>query len=297
MKYPEFKLETYLAAREFSAPFNFCASDLESFPMSEILALADEEGLRLWNDLQLHYTEPAGLPELREEISEQYGTSIGPDHVLCFAGAEEGIYSMAHALLDPSDHVIVVTPCYQSLQALPASICSVSTVPLNYEEQWRLDLERVEEAIQTNTKLIVINFPHNPTGALLTHQQQERLIGLAREHGIWIFSDEVYRLLEIDPSDRLPPIASQYERGLSLSVLSKAYGLAGLRIGWIACQNQHMLKQIGEVKHYLSICNSAPSEVLALIALRASSTIHARNSTLMNQNLKILDRFFEEYAE
>lgn len=297
MKYPEFKLENYLTAREFSAPFNLCASDLETYTMSEVIQMADTESLQLWDKLQLSYTEPRGLPELLNEISELYGPDIAHNNILCFAGAEEGIYSMAHALLEPNDHAIIVTPCYQSLEAIPSTLCSTTAVALRYQEQWSLDIGLIEAAIRPNTKLLVINFPHNPTGALLTREQQQALVQLARKHGIWIFSDEVYRLLELDPADRLPPIASVYEKGISLGVMSKAYGLAGLRVGWIACQDLGMIEKIGEVKHYLSICNSAPSEILSLMALRASEKILARNTQLMRENLALFDRFFEEQAE
>jgi len=297
MKYPKFKLENYLAEREFNAPFNLCASDLETLSMKEVIQMADDEGQKLWNKLRLHYTEPKGLPELRHEIAKLYEEPINSNNVLCFAGAEEGIYSAMHALLEPSDHAIIITPCYQSLESLPTAICSTTTVALQYPTQWQIDLDRIKDAIQFNTKLLVINFPHNPTGALISQEQQQRLVELARKHKMWIFSDEVYRLLEIDPTDRIPPMASIYEKGLSLSVMSKAYGLAGLRVGWIACQNVAVLDKIGEIKHYLSICNSAPSEILSLIALRASDNIHARNARLMQKNLSLLDNFFQDYSE
>lgn len=297
MGYPEFKLESYLAKREFTARYNFCASDLESEPMSELLNRAGEKERALWETLSLGYTETKGLPLLREQVSQLYGDSISSEEVLCFCGAEEGIYSVMHALLAPSDHVIVVTPCYQSLLSLPRGVCAVTTVALRHESGWSLDLGEVEKAMTPHTKLIVINFPHNPTGALLTRQQQLDLVNLARRHGIWIFSDEVYRFLEVDPESRLPPMADLYERGLSLSVMSKAYGLAGLRVGWVATGSREMLEEVAKVKHYLSICNSAPSEVLSLIALQTREVIHERNSRLMAKNLALLDDFFEEHAE
>jgi aspartate/methionine/tyrosine aminotransferase len=297
MKYTEFKLESYLAKREFTAPFNLCSSDLETYSMKEILQMADEECLQLWDNLQLGYTETKGHPLLRQEISKEYGAKIGDDNVLCFAGAEEGIYSMAQALLKPSDHAIVITPCYQSLESLPTAICSVTKIELQYEHDWELDIDKITEAIKPNTKLLIINFPHNPTGSLISHHKQHSLIELARKHDLWIFSDEVYRLSELDESDRLEPIASLYERGLSLSVMSKAYGLAGLRIGWIACQKKEVLHKIGEVKHYLSICNSGPSEILSIIALRNQQTIISRNRALMQKNIHLLDQFFKQYSE
>lgn len=296
MKYPEFKLETYFATREFSAPYNLCASDVETHTMNEVLQMADEETLGLWNQLELNYTEPKGLPELLREISYIYGPNISDENVLCFAGAEEGIYCMAQVLLKPTDHAIVITPCYQSLESLPASICSITKVSLKFQEQWKIDINAIKEAIKPNTKLLVINFPHNPSGALIAKEEQKELIQLARKHDLWIFSDEVYRLLEFNITDRLMPIASVYEKGISLSVMSKAYGLAGLRIGWVACQQTEILDAMGELKHYLSICNSAPSEVLALIALRASDKIHSRNHTLLLNNFELLKNFFKTYS-
>lgn len=297
MKYPDFKLESYLAEREFSGPLNLCGSDLETHTLEELLQLADLESLALWQKLALSYTEPKGHPLLREEISKQYWPQADKEGILCFAGAEEGIFCMAHALLEKGDHAVVVTPCYQSLQSLPATLASVTTVPLRQEEGWRLDLSKMEKAIQANTKLIILNVPHNPTGGTISASQQQGIIELARKQDLWIFCDEVYRYLELDPVDRLPPIASVYEKGLSLNVMSKAYGLAGLRIGWVASQNKQILGRMGEVKHYLSICNSAPSEILALMALRASRTLLSRNLEIMHENLKGLKVFFNTYVD
>jgi aspartate/methionine/tyrosine aminotransferase len=296
MQYPEFKLESYLAKREFIAPFNLCASDLETHSMHEIVEMADQEGLGLWSHLNLGYTETRGHPLLRKEISKLYGENIDQEQLLCFAGAEEGIYCTFYALLESKDHAVVVTPCYQSLESLPSTICSATKVRLQYQNGWELDINEIAEAIQSNTKMLVLNFPQNPTGTLITRDTQQTLIELARKQGLWIFSDEVYRLLEVNPSDRLPPFASIYEKGISLSVMSKAYGLAGLRIGWVACQDADLLGKMDEIKHYLSICNSGPSEILSLIALRGSGKIHERNRRLMQENLKQLDHFFEEYA-
>lgn len=295
MKYPEFQLETYLAKREFNAPFNLCASDLETYSMNEILHMADERDLNLWNNLTLGYNETEGHPLLREEISKIYGKGFSQKEILCFAGAEEGIFCMFHTLLNPEDHAIVITPCYQSLESLPATICNTTKIQLEYQREWELDIDEIADAIQPNTKLLVINFPHNPTGALITREIQCTLVELARKHDLWIFSDEVYRFLEVNPLHRLYPFASVYEKGISLSVMSKAYGLAGLRLGWIACQHLDLLKKMNGMKHYLSICNSAPSEILSLIALKASTLIQERNRNLMQSNLKLLDQFFEDY--
>ena len=124
------------------------------------------------------------------------------------------------------------------------------------------------DAIKQNTRLIAINFPHNPTGKLISKEKLNTLIEISRKHGIYLFSDEVYRLMERKEEIRLPQIADIYEKGLSLNVMSKAYGLPGLRIGWIASKDIELLDKMERMKHYLSICNSSPSELLSIIALK-----------------------------
>ncbi len=297
MNLPIFKLEDYLATREFSAPYMFCASDMETHTMSELLAMADEECQQLWNTLDFRYTETTGHPLLRQDISQMYADSITSEHVLCFAGAEEGIFCAAQSLLTPEDHAIVAVPCYQSLAAIPGSLCETTPIHLHPENQWQLDVEEVKRRIRPNTKLILINYPHNPTGTLIDSATQHALVELARANDIYIFSDEVYRLLEVNDQDRLEPIANVYEKGLSLGVMSKSLGLPGLRIGWIATQEKAVLHQCSQMKHYLTICNSAPSEILSMMALRAREQILERNRQLMRTNLRQLEEFFESYAD
>jgi len=291
---PSFKLEEYFANWEFKAPYLLCMSDAEAWTLNEILETADTESLRHWESLGLGYTETRGHPLLREEIAKLY-TKISKDHLLTTAGAEEAIYCAMQALIDEKDHIITLSPCYQSLLSIPQAIAnSVTSIELDSENNWELDLERMEEAVRPNTKLIAINYPHNPTGAVLKQDQLEQLIGIARKNDLYLLSDEVYRLMEFDPSIRLPTIADSYEKGISISVMTKAFGLGGLRIGWAASQDQKLLQKIAEYKHYTSICNSAPSEVLAIMALKSKEIMLGRNRKIMLDNLQLLDRFFKE---
>jgi len=167
---------------------------------------------------------------------------------------------------------------------------------LDPKNQWKLDFGQIKKAFRSSTKLLILNCPHNPTGMLLDKSTWEGLIQLARNCGAYIFADEVYRYLEIDESKRLPAIADAYEKGISLNVMTKAFGLAGLRIGWLASQDISFLEAAGAYKLYTSICNSAPSEILALIALRAKATILKRNRTIMMDNLHLLEDFFKRYS-
>jgi aspartate/methionine/tyrosine aminotransferase len=291
---PDFKLETYFSRWEFSARYHLTASDAESLSLRELLAMGGADDAEAFDNLWLGYTQTFGAPELREAIAATYDRQ-SQQNILCFAGAEEGLYIACHALLSTGDHAIVVTPNYQAAETVPLSICEVTGVPLDPTRNWRLDLERVAAAIRPNTKLVSINFPHNPTGKIIDHEDLDALVALCRQHGLWLFSDEVYRLLGPDPARHVPQVADIYERGLSLNVMSKAYGLPGLRIGWIACQDRDLLVRMERMKHYLSICNSGPSEQLACIALKHRERILARNNDLVRHNLDLLDTFFAEF--
>lgn len=293
MKITPFKLEEFWKKYEFTTPYLLCCSDAETWHLHELLAMGDKESLSLWNDLQLGYTEPPGHPLLRQEIKGLY-TSIKPDDIFTFAGAEEGIYCAMRVLIEPGDHVIVIDPCYQSLVTLPETFgAKVTSIRLRFENNWQLDLEEVQKAFRPTTKLLILNYPHNPTGTLLKKEVQEGLIKLAREHGAYIFSDEVYRFLEVDERLRLPSMADAYEKGISLNVMTKSFGLAGLRIGWIAARDRRFLDEVGSYKLYTSICNSAPSEILAIIALRMKEKILARNREILLTNLNIFKEFMK----
>ena len=301
MKLPVFKLEEYLGEREFTTEIMFSGSDMESFSVQELLNLANPESATLWNSLRLHYTEPTGHPLLRRELCKLYGFEDSAKQICTFAGAEEAIFAALQTILNKDDHAIIVTPCYQSLCEIPKSICAISHIEIKFEgdcfpRSCRLDVSEVEKNIRHNTKLLVINFPQNPTGAMISREEQNLLVELARKHNLYIFSDEVYRGLEHDQKDQLPAIASIYEKGCSLGVMSKAYGLAGLRIGWLATRDQKLLCQIEHFKHYLSICNSAPSEILAIVALQNSENIIARNHGILKSNLDLLKTFFKSHA-
>lgn len=292
----DFELERFFSKWEFSAKYHMTASDIESMSISELLAMASDEDCDAFSHQWLGYTETYGHPELLEEIARTY-ESAEPAHILCFAGAEEGLYTAMRVLLKKDDHAIVVVPNYQAAETIPAEICSVSGVPLDEQDNWSLDIDRVKRELRPNTKLISINFPNNPTGSVLAKDRFMALVSLCREHGIYLFSDEVYRLVERDPSIRLPQAADVYEKALSLNVMSKAYGLPGLRIGWIASKDIRILSKMERYKHYLTICNAAPSERLAIIALKARGKILERNRNLLHRNVEKLNDFFGEFSD
>ena len=291
-----FALEVFFSKWEFAARHHLTASDAQSMSLSELLALASAEDRARYDALHLGYTKTFGSPTLLAEIARTYD-SLTDQQLLCFAGAEEGVYVAMRVLLKPGDHAVVITPNYQAAETIPLSICAVTGVPLDVANNWALDIDAIKAALRPHTRLISINFPNNPTGAIPPRATFDALVDLCRSRGIWLFSDEVYRLIEQDPLARLPQVADVYERGISLGVMSKAYGLPGLRIGWLACQDRAFLGECERYKHYLSICNSAPSELLAEIALKARDTILARNRGIVQHNTGLLNAFFADFPD
>jgi aspartate/methionine/tyrosine aminotransferase len=295
-KLPDFKLETYMSRWEFNSRYHMTASDVETLSLRELLELAIPEDRAAWDELRLGYIETFGTPALRQAVAETYEKIMAED-ILAFAGIEEGIFAAMQALLDRDDHAIVVTPNYQSAETLPLSLCATDGVPLDAGNAWALDLDHLRKKLRPNTKLIYVNFPHNPTGKVIAQAQFNELIEICRARGIYLLSDEVYRGLERDLGRQLPQAADLYERGLSINVMSKAYGLPGLRVGWIACRDHVILTRMERIKHYLSICNAGPSEHLAVIALKARERILKRNRDLLAENLASMNVFFDEFSE
>ncbi len=290
----DFALEIHFSKWEFSAKYNLAGSDAENRTLSELLALADAEDRQAFERVSLGYTQTWGAPALRAEIAGTYET-IRPEQVLCFAGAEEGIYAAMQVLLQPEDHAIVIAPNYQSAETVPLALCEVSAVALKIDRGWELDVDELRKQLRPNTKMISINFPNNPTGKIIPHSTFNAIVDICRSRGIWLFSDECYRLLEREAAYRLPQAADVYEKAISLNVMSKAYGLPGLRIGWLACKDRSVLSRLERFKHFLSICNSAPSEALALIALKSRENILRKNIEVIVENLKVLGGFMDEF--
>ena len=292
----DFDLEVYFSRWQATARHHLTASDSETLTVSELLALGDAADGRAWESLALGYIDPRGTHRLRNAIAAGY-VDLGAAEVLSFAGAQEAIYTAMHALLAPDDHAIVVTPNYQSMETIPKGLCAVSGVALDPADGWSLDIDAVAAAVRPTTRLIAINFPNNPTGKILERERFAALAALCERRGIWLFSDEVYRLIERDPAMRLPAAVDVSERGLSLGSLSKSFGLPGLRIGWIACRDRALLEGMERVKHYLSNCNAAPGDMLAAIALESSDHILGRNRRIATDNIGRLNDFFDAHRD
>jgi aspartate/methionine/tyrosine aminotransferase len=296
MKIPPFLLERYFASHEFNVRFLLCASDCESVSIGELLSLEPGAAER-FSRQRLGYTESAGSPSLRQAIAGLYA-STGQEQVLVHSGAEEAIFLFMHAALRPGDHLVVQSPCYQSLAEVARSIgCAVDPWPLREEEGWAPDPAELRRLLRPRTRAVVVNSPHNPTGFQMTLAIFREVIWLAEERGFLLFSDEVYREAEYREEDRLPAACDLSEACVSLGVMSKSYGLAGLRIGWLATRNARLLEAVASLKDYTTICSSAPSEFLAELALRHRQSLLRRNLGLIHDNLQVLDGFFARHPE
>jgi aspartate/methionine/tyrosine aminotransferase len=297
MHIADFALERYFARWEFAVEHVLCASDVEGWSMAELLALADDDARAMWDGLRLGYTESTGHPLLRREIASLYD-SIGADDVLVFAGAEEAIFCLMSTSLQEGNHVIVTWPGYQSLYEVARSAgATVSLHALREEDGWSLDVDRLVRSFRPETRMVVVNAPHQPTGMLPSEADWRRLAAECATAGIRLVADEVYRFLEHDGAATLPAGADLDERAVSIGVMSKSFAMAGLRIGWLATRDRAVLDRCARLKDYTTICSSAPSEVLALIGLRARDRVLERSRAIVAANLSVLDDFFARRAD
>ena len=294
MKIENFKLESFFNRYEFQAPHLLCCSDCESMTVDELLSFEPgaKEGFL---GSRLGYSESGGDPELIAEIAKLY-SCVDERGVLEFVGAEEAIFGFMNCALGKGDHMITMFPAYQSTYEVCRSIgCEITNWNLvQTENGWAIDTDDLAKLIRPNTKAIAVCSPNNPTGYRLSQEQNKAIAEIAGRHGLMVFSDEVYRGLSDDEPE---PFADIYDNAFSLNVLSKAYGLAGLRLGWLASQNHELLRRMLNFKYYTSICSPVLSQKLAAIAVRRRDKIIGRNKEIINENLRYSDRFFEKHEE
>lgn len=289
-----FQLERYFAKYEFSAAYLLSPSDIEPLALRELLAMASDERRLQWDNLWLGYTESQGHPELLTAISGLYANIT--EKQIIEVVPEEGIFISTNTLLNAGDHIIVMSPCYQSLYEIAKS----RGVTVSYwqpSEKWSFDVDDLQDLMQANTRMLIINSPHNPTGAHFSHEEFSAIVDFARENDLWLFSDEMYRFSEYDENDRLPAACEVYEKAITLCGMSKSFALPGLRVGWLATQDESAMQRFIRFKDYTTICGSAPSEILALIALEARDKILRRNLDIIQTNLDYLEQFFLNNAD
>jgi len=299
MKIAPFETERFFADYEFSAPYQLCNSDCESISIQELLSLAGGS-LEEFGHQRLVYTETQGHPELRDAIAGMY-RSVSADDVIILGTPVEGIYLSARTMLEPGDEVIVLSPAYDALINLFEHVVGEEQVK-RWEFKpgagtWQLDLEDLRALITTKTRLLVVNFPHNPTGYLPTREFQQTLATIVEKHGLWLFCDEMYFGLVHAGTPAIPSAADIAEKSITLSGLSKTYGLPGLRCGWLVVKDRTMREDIINWKHYTSICAPVPTEYLSLAAIRVWEILRDRSIERIQQNLELADAFFARWPE
>ncbi len=298
MQIAPFEIELFFAQYEFASPHILCASDCETMSVEALLNMADMSLSEL-GELRLSYTESQGHPELRQLVAAQYQEMVMVEEVVMLGAPEEGIYLLMRALLAPGDHVVVLTPAYNSLLNVAQHVSgNVSQWAIQQTaDGWWLDLDALAALLMPQTKLLVVNFPHNPTGLLPTVEVFEAVIDLARRQGVWLFCDEMYRGLELNGRSPLPSALTRYDKAIVLAGLSKVQGLPGLRTGWLILHDRTLRENLLNWKHYTTICAAAPSEFLARAALRVSSKLAARNQKIIQKNLQLAEAFFARWPD
>ncbi len=297
---PDFRLETWFSRWEFAAAHSFTASDAQTMNVTDLLALAGRSVEDIAG-IDLGYRPTYGTRELRDAVAAQYDV-VTSDDVLAFAGAQEALFWLLAELLRDGGHAVVTVPNYQSVETVPlASPASVSGLPLwtgtGADLRWTLDLDRLVSLLRPDTRVVAVNFPNNPTGFVPDHDTFRALAHICHERGIVLVCDEVYRGIEVNPATTLPHAADLTPSAVSVNVMSKSYGLPGLRIGWVATQDRALLDRLERRKHYTSICNPGLTEHLAAIALGVGEAIHARNRAIVTGNITLVREFFADYPD
>lgn len=271
--------------------YNLSDSCAETYTVGELLAMDDNYKFK---DIPLNYAPLQGSEAMRATIATLHQplntNEINAHQVITYSGAQEAIFGVFNALLAPNDEVICFTPNYPSLTELPKQLgAKVIEIPLKFEQNWQFNIQTLKNVINDKTKLIVINSPHNPTGALLTHPQAQELIALASQNGLYILADEVsvfsdYYQLNLNYG------FLDYPRTVSISVMSKSFGLAGVRVGWAICKDDALRQKLLDIKGYGSICGSASDDAIATIAINNHQQIFSRNNEQIRDNISLFEQ-------
>lgn len=298
MKIEEFLLERWMTRHETHVRFDIAESGILPLSTRDLLAFEppdrQEETLARLLALPLGYSEARGTEALRGLLAATY-TRANPDWILVTTGAIEANFLLFNVLLDAGDHVIAPYPAYQQLYSVPRAIgCDVSLWHVGPETNYQYDVDALERLVTPRTKVIVVNTPHNPTGAMLSPADAARVYALADSVGATIIGDEAYRWLAVpDGAPFAPPFVDLGERGVSVGTLSKPFGLPGLRIGWIA-GSPDLARRCWSYRDYVSLSPGKLNDALAQLAMTHRDKIVARNQAIISANLKTAHRWMAE---
>ncbi|OQO08542.1 hypothetical protein B0A48_06412 [Cryoendolithus antarcticus] len=310
---PPFAVEQWMNDHETTCKYNLAETCCASISIDQLLALSENKEAKITDILNTSriqdYGEITGTTDLRTQLSRLYSSKVGtpltPKNVLITPGAIAANHMVLYSLIGPGDHVVCHYPTYQQLYAIPRSLgAEVSLWKSRPEANWLPDFEELKALVKDDTKLIILNNPQNPTGAILPKPLLYKIIDFAEAKNITILSDEVYRPLfhSISPlSSDFPPstLSLGYKNVIVTGSLSKAYSLAGIRIGWVASRSAELIEKITITRDYTTISVSQLDQAVAAFAL-APDTIHAllgRNIQMAKANAEILDRWIIKHDE
>ena len=295
MKIKPFKVEEWMNAYETGAKYNIAETCVDSVSLDELFALTGEDKERFWKELggrRLTYGCIEGDPSFKQGVCRLYRT-LKPEEIVPTHGASGANHHVFYSLLEPGDRVISIMPTYQQLYSIPESYgADVRTLRLRAENGYLPDMEELKRLAVPGTKMICINNPNNPTGALMNTDMLLQIVETARRADAYVLCDEVYRHLT-QRDEWCESIVDLYEKGISVSSMSKVFSLAGLRVGWIASHDRDAIKACFSHRDYDLISCGMLDELLAGIALKHADKLLERSRAIVRTNLRILDRWVQ----
>lgn len=301
MNYETFELERWMTYWELQVSHDICESGIKPLTLTDVLTLLPDEAASSLREslhsVPLGYSEARGTIELRTALANTYEKTTA-EEIFVATGAIEANFLLFNVLVQPGDHVIVVDPAYQQLQSVPKALgADVELLSVVHDDGYYYDLDELRAMVRPNTKLIVVNTPHNPTGAMLSEDQIIELIDIAKESDAWILSDEAYRWIEHPGGETIPaPMRGRYEKGISVGTVSKPFGVPGLRIGWFAAPAE-ITQAAWAVRDYVSLSPGKLSDLITTAIVTHKDAIFARNDEIIGTNLQTANTWFAAHSD
>jgi aspartate/methionine/tyrosine aminotransferase len=293
MQLKPFLLDAWLDQYEHDIEFNLAASTGPAWTVNDILALADDETRHRFLNHNLVYGRPAGADTLREAIAEMQGVPV--EAVQVVTGASEALVVLMWLAAEPGANVIIPLPGFTTFSALPQSLgIETRFYRVHRDNGFRIDPDEITRLADSNTKLILVNSPHNPTGATIKDDEMEALHEFAAERGIQLVSDEVYHPIYHGTRTKS---AARLPHATVIADMSKSFSIAGVRVGWMIEHDARRRQQYWNARAYFSICNSTTGEILSEIAVRKRDAVLGKTLAAATRNLQLLDRFMAEHRD
>lgn len=288
----QFLVDAYFTEYESKARYMMGSSDPESLSLKD--AVSD---LSHYADEPLGYALGNGYLPLREKLSTLY-ERVAPDQIAMMNGGEESIYVTMRALLKAGDEIVVQMPSYQSLSVIAQEMgCSIIEYRPGFEQEWAFDLEMLKTKITARTRMLILNYPHNPTGACLTEREMRSIVELCRERQLYLIADEVYRFLRMDEHCSDASFADLYEDTVALGSFSKTFAAPGLRLGWVATRSPELMQKLLAYRHFTSTCTNLPCQWIADELMNKRDAIMQRNNAIVRRNAALLEEFMKKHAD